>query len=37
MLKMHGCLQAKPHTSINDEFMVLVGPLTTYGPAPNLI
>jgi hypothetical protein len=37
MCQMHDCVQENPCTPMNDTFMVLVAPPTTYGPAPNLI
>jgi hypothetical protein len=37
MCHMRDCVRENPCTPVNDAFMVLVGPSTTYGPAPNLI
>jgi hypothetical protein len=37
MHQVHDCVRENPHTSMNDAFMDLVAPPTTYGPTPNLI
>jgi hypothetical protein len=37
MHQVSDCVQEKLCTSMNDAFMDLVGPSTTYGPAPNTI
>jgi hypothetical protein len=37
MRHMHDRVREKSRTHVNYAFMVLVGPSTTYGPAPTLI
>jgi hypothetical protein len=37
MRQMCDCVRENLHTPVNDAFMDIVTPPTTYGPTPNLI